>query len=125
MIKNIELTVNGRTYHLDVDMVMGDTRLTPDEGMTVGSMSLQTSGNAIRQMAAEARQILLQLAIEELEAWPNDLHIEDGKITNPATGAHTNYWHLYGGKSFNHTTVKYSSKGSSKHSCGVSIFDRR
>lgn len=39
-----------------IEMVMGDTAQTPNEGMTVGSMSLQTSGNAIRQAAAEARQ---------------------------------------------------------------------
>ena len=37
-----------------IRMVMGDTDQTPDEGMTLGSMSLQTSGVAIRQVAAEA-----------------------------------------------------------------------
>jgi len=83
-----------------LQMVMGDTEQTPDEGLTVGSMSLQTSGHAIRQAAAEARWALLQLAIEELEAWPDDLVVEDGRVTNSATGATTSYWTMLGGKPF-------------------------
>jgi aerobic-type carbon monoxide dehydrogenase small subunit (CoxS/CutS family) len=82
-----------------IEMVMGDSERTPDEGLTVGSMSLETSGEAIRQAAAEARQLLLQVAIEELEAWPEDLVVEDGQITDRASGKSTSYWQLYGGKS--------------------------
>jgi CO/xanthine dehydrogenase Mo-binding subunit/aerobic-type carbon monoxide dehydrogenase small subunit (CoxS/CutS family) len=85
-----------------VEVVMGDTERTPDEGMTVGSMSLQTSGQAIRQAAAEARQALLQLAIEELQAWPDDLVVNDGLITDQASGKSVSYWELFGGQSFNH-----------------------
>jgi CO/xanthine dehydrogenase Mo-binding subunit len=84
-----------------IQRVMGDTEETPNEGMTVGSMSLQTSGNAIRQVAAEARQVMLQLAIEELEAWPKNLVIEDGQITDQASKHSTSYWKLQGGKDFN------------------------
>ncbi|MCB0030831.1 MAG: molybdopterin-dependent oxidoreductase, partial [Anaerolineales bacterium] len=44
---------------LDVDLarvqiVTADTERTPDEGVTSGSRSLETSGEAIRQAAAEA-----------------------------------------------------------------------
>lgn len=84
-----------------IRMVMGDTVQTPDEGMTVGSMSLMTSGNAIRQAAAEARQVMLNLAIEELEALPGNLEVEDGQITDRGSGKRTSYWTLQGGKSFN------------------------
>ena len=84
-----------------IRMVMGDTEQTPDEGMTVGSVSLQTSGNAIRQAAAEARQVMLNLAIEELEAFPDQLEIEDGQITDTESGKQTSYWELQGGKAFN------------------------
>lgn len=69
-----------------IRMVMGDTARTPNEGMTVGSMSLQTSGNAIRQAAAEARQALVNLAVEELEARPADLLVSDGTLTDTRTG---------------------------------------
>src|SRR5689334_14811245 len=43
-----------------VHMVMGDTDLTPDEGYTAGSMTIQTSGTALRQAAAEARRAMLE-----------------------------------------------------------------
>ena len=65
-------------------------------------MSLQTSGNAIRQAATEARYVLLQIALEELEANPQDLFVKDGQIVNSATGVATDYWRLFGGKPFNH-----------------------
>ena len=41
-------------------MVMGDTALTPDEGYTAGSMTIHTSGTALRQAAAEARRAMLE-----------------------------------------------------------------
>lgn len=82
-------------------VVSGDTRQTPDEGMTTGSMSLQTSGQALRQAAAEARHHLLSLAFEELEAESlAQLQVHDGTITNPATGQQVTYWQLMGGKPF-------------------------
>ncbi|MEZ4673146.1 MAG: molybdopterin cofactor-binding domain-containing protein [Caldilineaceae bacterium] len=92
---------------LDVELarirvIMADTELTPDEGTTAGSMSLQMSGNAIRQAAAEARHFLLTLAHEELEAAgdPTALTVEDGTITDPATGRSIDYWSLFGGQAF-------------------------
>src|SRR5512139_2907260 len=39
-----------------VRMVMGDTARTPNEGYTAGSMTIHTSGTALRQAAAEARR---------------------------------------------------------------------
>lgn len=85
-----------------IRVVMADTALTPDEGVTAGSMSLQMSGNAIRQAAAEVRQILLHLAHEELEADspPDALTVHDGTITDPATGRQITYWALFGGQRF-------------------------
>jgi aerobic-type carbon monoxide dehydrogenase small subunit (CoxS/CutS family) len=85
-----------------IRVIMADTALTPNEGVTAGSMSLETSGNAVRQAAAEARQILLQLAHEELEAEgkPEDLMVQDGTVTDPVTGRQTNYWALFGGQRF-------------------------
>ncbi len=88
-----------------IRMVMGDTEEAPNEGMTVGSMSLQTSGNAIRQAAAEARRVMLQLAIEELEAWPESLSVTDGQITAQSSERSTSYWMLQGGRPFN-TQIK-------------------
>ncbi|HUF38506.1 MAG TPA: molybdopterin cofactor-binding domain-containing protein, partial [Anaerolineales bacterium] len=90
---------------LDVDfrrmrVATAATGVVPDEGMTVGSMSLMTTGVAVRAAAAEARGFLLALALEELEAAPAALAVEDGTVTDSSTGRSTTYWDLLGGKPF-------------------------
>jgi nicotinate dehydrogenase subunit B len=87
-----------------IQVVSGDTNQTPDEGITAGSMSVETSGLALRFASAEARHVLLTMAHEELEAESplTELLVEDGTITDPATGRQTTYWTLIGGKRFGH-----------------------
>jgi nicotinate dehydrogenase subunit A len=67
-----------------IRVVSGDTAVTPDEGVTAGSMSLQTSWAAIRVSSAEARQHLLALAFEVLEAETaaSALVVKDDTITD-------------------------------------------
>ncbi|MCJ7622133.1 MAG: molybdopterin-dependent oxidoreductase, partial [Anaerolineaceae bacterium] len=86
-------------------MVTGDTAQTPNEGYTAGSMSMMTSGNAIRYAAAEARQIMLSVAYEELEAPLERLTVTDGTISDPLTGRSTTYWELFGGKKFGRQVI--------------------
>ncbi len=84
-----------------VRMVMGDTALTPDEGYTAGSMTVRMSGAALRQAAAEARQALLEMASERLDANLDELEVRDGTIHvrhDPARTA--TYAALMGGRSF-------------------------
>ncbi|MEM7125445.1 MAG: molybdopterin cofactor-binding domain-containing protein [Chloroflexota bacterium] len=85
-----------------VHVISADTELTPDEGVTAGSMSMEMSGNAVRQAAAEARHILLELAHEELEAETpaEKLTVDDGLIIDPATNRQISYWDLFGGEQF-------------------------
>ncbi len=85
-----------------VQVIMGDTGQTPNEGGTTGSMSIEMSGNALRVAAAEARYHLLALAYEHLEAQTPaaQLAVDDATITDPATGRSTTYWTLMGGKRF-------------------------
>jgi nicotinate dehydrogenase subunit B len=83
-----------------VRVVMADTGRSPDEGYTGSSMSLETSGNALRYAAAEARHIMLAEAHEELEAPLERLTVTDGTITDPVTGRSVTYWELYGGRRF-------------------------
>jgi nicotinate dehydrogenase subunit B len=85
-----------------VRMVMGDTALTPDEGYTAGSMTIHSSGSALRQAAAEARRAMLEMASELLDANLDELSIEDGVITmahDPKRSV--TYAELMGGKLFN------------------------
>jgi nicotinate dehydrogenase subunit B len=84
-----------------VRLVMGDTALTPDEGYTAGSMTIQTSGKALRQAAAEARRALLEMAGEQLDANPDELSVEAGVIAVRGDPARTmTYAALMGGKRF-------------------------
>ncbi|HEX5943315.1 MAG TPA: molybdopterin cofactor-binding domain-containing protein, partial [Anaerolineales bacterium] len=85
-----------------VHMVMGDTALTPDEGYTAGSMTIRSSGTALRQAAAEARRAMLEMASEQLDANLDELSIQDGAITvahDPRRSV--TYAELMGGKLFN------------------------
>lgn len=85
-----------------VHMVMGDTALTPDEGYTAGSMTIHSSGTALRQAAAEARRAMLEMASEQLDANLDELSIQDGVITvahDPKRSV--TYAELMGGKLFN------------------------
>jgi CO/xanthine dehydrogenase Mo-binding subunit len=79
---------------LDVDLkrialVHGDTALTPNEGQTAGSQSVQDSGTAVRFACAEARAMLLSAAAAKLGT--NDLKVVDGTINDSLT-----YWTLAG-----------------------------
>ena len=42
----------------DIELVTADTGRTPDEGFTAGSQSMQNSGTAIRNAAAQVRELL-------------------------------------------------------------------
>jgi nicotinate dehydrogenase subunit B len=81
---------------LDVDyrrinMVTADTSVTPDEGFTAGSQSIEQSGTAIRFACAEARQMLLAAAAAKLGVQAGDLAVADGTIAAPG-GKRTTYW---------------------------------
>lgn len=75
-----------------IDIVSADTSLTPNEGYTAGSMSVQTSGMAIRQAAAELRHILLRLAAQQLGVPPEALVVADGTVSGD--DRRISYWRL-------------------------------
>jgi nicotinate dehydrogenase subunit B len=92
-----------------------DSAYSPDEGLTVSSMSLETSGNAIRLAAAEARNVLLSIAYEELEVPLDRLRVDDGTISDPLTGRSTTYWQLFGGQLFSRQVTGRVQPKSSPH----------
>ena len=81
-----------------IRVVTADTGQTPNEGYTVSSMSLETSGNAIRYVASQVRRTALWVAHEELEAPVDRLVVNDGTIVDPITNKSVTYWDLFGGK---------------------------
>ena len=69
------------------------TSYSPDEGITSGSRSIQEGGLALRQAAAEARDLLLQRAAARLGVSLEQLTVEDGRVTARSGGSVT-YWEL-------------------------------
>jgi CO/xanthine dehydrogenase Mo-binding subunit len=65
-----------------VDMVMGDTDRCPWDAGTYGSMSTKYFGPALRAAAAEAREVLFQLASEHLHVPPDYLEIRSSHVVD-------------------------------------------
>jgi len=63
-----------------VDMVMGDTALCPWDMGTFGSRTIKYFGPPLRQAAAEARAVLIQMAAEELRIPAGRLEAKDGQV---------------------------------------------
>ncbi|MGY0569839.1 molybdopterin cofactor-binding domain-containing protein [Bradyrhizobium sp. RDM12] len=71
---------------LDVSMkqitiIEGDTALTPNQGTTSGSFSIQTGGMQLRRAAATARQALLRRAAAQMGRDISTLSIRNGVVT--------------------------------------------
>jgi nicotinate dehydrogenase subunit B len=81
-----------------IKIVQGDTALTPDQGPTFGSLSIQNGGMQIRNAASLARKALLELAATHLAASPDELKVADGVVS--AGGKTVGYGDLIGGKAF-------------------------
>ena len=81
-----------------IDMIQGDTSLTPDQGKTWGSLTIQVGGAQLRQAAAAARAALLDAAAKKLGVAAAQLNVADGVISGG--GKTVAYAELIGGKSF-------------------------
>jgi CO/xanthine dehydrogenase Mo-binding subunit len=64
-----------------VTIIQGDTALTPDQGVTSGSLSIQNGGMQLRRAAATARHALLRNAARRLQCDISTLTIRDGVVT--------------------------------------------
>jgi nicotinate dehydrogenase subunit B len=91
---------------LDFDMsqlktVRLDTNVTPNQGGTYSSASIQRGGPQVRTAAAEARQALLQLASKKLDAPVNRLAVSKGVVAVVGEAARTvTYGELVGDQPF-------------------------
>jgi CO/xanthine dehydrogenase Mo-binding subunit len=64
----------------DINLVTADTGRTPDEGFTAGSQSMQNSGTAIRNAAAQVREILIAEAARRMGVAASELRAEGKAI---------------------------------------------
>jgi len=83
-----------------VTVIQGDTLLTPDQGITFASLSIQVGGMQIRQAAATARDALLGQAATTLGVAKDTLTISKGTVTPKSGGKSVSYAQLVGGRDF-------------------------
>jgi nicotinate dehydrogenase subunit B len=84
-----------------IKLVEGDTAMTPDQGPTWGSLSIQIGGVQLRQAAATARQALMQMAVQKFGLPSADLAIRDGVIfVRAEPHRRVTYVELIGDKTF-------------------------
>jgi nicotinate dehydrogenase subunit B len=89
-----------------VNVIDGDTLLTPDQGPTYGSLSIQNGGMQIRQAAATARSTLMHQAAQRLGIDERGLMVTAGVIHAKRGTAAVGYGELIGGRTFSVTLDK-------------------
>jgi isoquinoline 1-oxidoreductase len=77
-----------------VRLIMGDTRLVPDDGLTAGSRTTPSTVPAVRQAAAAARTLLVQTAARRWQVEAGRLAVVDGRVSHAATGREITYAEL-------------------------------
>ena len=82
----------------NIEMVMGDTQLTPFDMGTFGSRTTPTMNLQLRKVAAAARDVLIGLAAAQWQADPKGLTAADGKITDPRNNRSVEYASLTKGQ---------------------------
>lgn len=71
-----------------------DTTISPNEGSTSGSRSVQEGGEAMRQACAEIRALFLQAAAKQLGVSAEKLEVKDGRFQNASGDKGLTYWQL-------------------------------
>ncbi len=67
----------------DIEMVMGDTQLTPFDMGTFGSRTTPTMNLQLRKVAAAARDVLIGLAATQWKTDPHTLVAAEGTVRDP------------------------------------------
>jgi len=85
-----------------IELVMGDTAETPDQGGVGGSTSISAGAKPLRNAAATARLMLLQLASTKLGAPPDQLQVKNGVVSVKSDASkNISYAALAGGTDLN------------------------
>src|SRR2546422_834667 len=84
-----------------VNVVMGDTAFTCNQGGASGSTGIQTGALPLRYAAAEAQRLLLERAAQKLGAPAEKLTVKDGIVSVIGEAQRTaTYGELIGGQHF-------------------------
>lgn len=88
-----------------IEIVMGDTQLTPFDMGTFGSRTTPTMNLQLRKVAAAAREMLIGLAAAQLQVDRQQLIAANAKITGPATNRSLDYSALTKGQQLSQTVT--------------------
>jgi CO/xanthine dehydrogenase Mo-binding subunit len=98
------LMIAAEELDLDISQVEHaefNTEITPNQGLTAGSNSISSGGPQVRQAAAEARAVLLDLASKRLGAPVSQLEVASGVVSVKGDKSRSvKYGDLLGGKLF-------------------------
>jgi nicotinate dehydrogenase subunit B len=81
-----------------IELVMGDTKLTPFDMGTFGSRTTPTMNLHLRQVSAAARDVLFDMAAKQWNANRQNLVAADGEISDPASKRTVEYAELVKGQ---------------------------
>lgn len=81
-----------------IEMIMGDTALTPFDRGTFGSRSVPYMGPQLRKAAATARQHLIELAARKWDVSADSLTIGKGKVVHASSKRSASFGSLTEGK---------------------------
>jgi len=82
-IRTVIAQVAAEELNTNIDLVqvhLAETEVTPDEGYTAGSRSVVNSAMSVRQAAAAASMVLLEMAANKYEENQDRLSLKDGKV---------------------------------------------
>ena len=92
-----------------VDVVMGDTASSCNQGGASGSTGVSNGARLLRRAAAEARRVLVERASKRLDVPVAQLTVNDGVVSGG--GRKTSYGALIGGQFFHHQVEWNKSSG--------------
>src|ERR1700752_1564091 len=75
-----------------ISLQTGDTDLTPNEGYTAGSQSIQFGGVALRMACAEVRALFLDYAAVSFGYPRPELSVHDGALIHRGEATGHDYW---------------------------------
>jgi len=94
-----------RVTTTQIEMIMGDTKLTPFDMGTFGSRTTPTMNLQLRKVAAAAREVLIGLAAAQWNVDREHLVADAGKITDAATKRSIAYAALAKGRQLSETVA--------------------
>ncbi len=95
-----------------IEIVMGDTQLTPFDMGTFGSRTTPTMNLQLRKVAATARDVMIGLAAAQWQTDPSHLVAADGKVTDSQNKRSVEYAELTKGQQLTQTVSRRDSADS-------------